>query len=93
MKQDERRRLRLNLEKYTVEYPSGLEKFFPVDEKAIRLLDLEDGGVDANVEKYFMEQMAVKEHVKYLYEQLTKEMNSYQENARKLIEYIKGLNL
>jgi hypothetical protein len=93
MKSDEKKRLRLNMERFTIEYPSGLEKFLPVDEKAIRLLDIDDPTIDSNVEKYFKEQAVVKQHVKESYEEVTKLLNEYQENARKFVEYIKGLSL
>lgn len=93
MKTEDKKTLRLNMEKHTIEYPPGLEKFLPVDEKAIKLLDINDNDIDNNIEKYFNEQRTIKNNIADCYEKMNKQFNDYQENCKKLVEYIKGLNL
>jgi hypothetical protein len=93
MKPEEKKKLRINMVKHFMSFPKGLEVFFPIDEKALQLLDIGDSSIDDNVEKYFNEQSNIKTRILELSEKINKEFAEYQNNCNKLVEYIKGLNL
>jgi len=94
MKIEERNKLINEMIKETFEYPAGLEQFLPVDEKAIDILSYNfNDKVNENIEKYFNEQKEIKKNIKEAQEKINKKGIEYQENCKKLIDYIKGLSI
>jgi len=94
MKPEEKKKLILDMRKAKLEYPTGLEKFLPIDEEAINILedDFSDK-VDENIEKYFLEQKTIKDNIQKNIDEINKMMVEYQENCKKLIDYLKELKV
>ena len=93
MKPEDHDRIYVSATKSIMEYPKGLEQYMPVDEVAKSMVLLHDPDVSKNMEKYFLEQSAIKHQVKELYEELEKLFGEYQRNAARLIEYLKNINI
>jgi len=94
MKPEERKKLILDMRKAKLEYPTGLEKFLPIDEEAISILedDFSDK-VNENIEKYFLEQKTIKDNIQRNIDEINKMMVEYQENCKKLVDYLKELKI
>jgi len=94
MKPEEKKKLILDMRKAKLEYPTGLEKFLPIDEEAINILedDFSDK-VNDNIEKYFLEQKTIKDNIQRNIDEINKMMVEYQENCKKLVDYLKELKI
>lgn len=74
-----------------IETPKDLQRFLPVDEIAVELLELDTDEHTKNIEQYFFEQISIKTNVIELYAKLEKEINDYATNCQKLLEYVKEI--
>lgn len=94
MKPEDKKKLILDMRKAKLEYPAGLEKFLPIDEEAINILedDFSDK-VNENIEKYFIEQKTIKDNIQRNVDEINKMMVEYQENCKKLVDYLKELKV